>query len=86
VYNTLGSISWVRSSVGNYIGTAPVNTFTYPKTFFPNKQFCRYIDSSGARNIYTGATGSSGILVRYTDENGNYVDGANFQFEIREYY
>ena len=35
LYNTIGTITWNRSSTGNYTATAASGTFPSNKTFFP---------------------------------------------------
>ena len=85
LYNTIGTITWQRSSAGNYTATAAAGTFPSNQTFFPNKQFCRYSDSSGARNIYMSTIGGNLIALSQYDESSNPIDGLNFNLEIRVY-
>jgi hypothetical protein len=87
LYNTIGTITWNRSSTGNYTATAASGTFPSNKTFFPNKQFCRYSESGIVRNVYMSIAGVSNDLIglSQSNESGIAVDGLNFNLEIRVY-
>lgn len=84
IYNTIGPITWVRSSAGNYTGTAAANTFPSAKTFFPQKQFCRASEPGFIRNIYMNA-GLGNLIIINQNDGTTGVDNLNWQFEIRVY-
>lgn len=84
IYNTIGPITWARSTAGNYVGIAAANTFPPAKTFFPQKQFCRFSEPGFIRNIYMYAASGNSILINQSDGTIG-VDNLNWQFEIRVY-
>lgn len=85
LYNTIGPITWYRSSTGNYTASAAAGTFPSNKTFFPNKQFCRYSESGIIRNVYMATSGGNLIGLSQSNESAIAVDGLNFHLEIRVY-
>lgn len=85
LYNTIGPISWERSSAGNFTGSATAGTFPSNKTFFPNKQFCRIYGGGEARNVYMSTAGDSLIAISQYNESSVGVDSLNFHLEIRVY-
>jgi hypothetical protein len=84
IFNTVGVVTWTRGSAGNFTGSAIAGTFPSNKTFFPQKQFCRYSESSGIRNIFMTAVGGNLIALSQNDGTSA-IDGLNFQLEIRVY-
>ena len=84
IFNTVGAVSWTRGSAGNWTGSAAPGTFPSNKTFFPIRQFCRYSDSSGVRNVYMSTVGGNLIALSQNDGTTG-IDGLNFYLEIRVY-
>lgn len=84
IHNTIGPITWTRSSSGSYTGTAAANTFPSTKTFFPQKQFCRVSETGFIRNISMNTGLGNIVTINQRDETTS-VDGLNWQFEIRVY-
>lgn len=85
IFNTVGTVTWARSSAGNFTASAAAGTFPSNKTFIPNRQFCRYLQSGVARNVYISAIGGNLIAVSQSDESATAIDGLNFYLEIRVY-
>lgn len=85
IFNTVGTVTWARSSAGNFTASAAAGTFPSNKTFIPIRQFCRYLQSGVARNVYISAIGGNLIGVSQSDESATAIDGLSFYLEIRVY-
>jgi hypothetical protein len=84
LYNSIGSISWARTSAGVFTGTL-TGAFPVSKTFFPNKQFCKVYDSEGGtRNINMTASGGNSVIIEQNDGIDS-IDGLSLHLEIRVY-
>jgi hypothetical protein len=82
--NTVGNITWVRGSAGNFTGTL-TGAFPGTKTFFPNREYCKFSDNdSYVRNIYMTRAGNDTIAISQNDGVSG-VDGLNMYLEIRVY-
>lgn len=83
IYNDLGTVTWVRDSVGNYTGTLAIGTFSSTKTFIPQKRWAIFANPTSYRNVYIQAY--SNLITVTHDDGTNGVDGLNIQFEVRIY-